>query len=180
MNSDYEIQFAADENIDYKFSIKDKNVRNGLMTYLSALQILVMILNDIAKEAFPYFSSSDITSLEKEFYTDVQSPQKLLHWIIQKLPNKTERSICAQLLKLTIHGYYLNYPMQSPSRQAMSKIIVEDCCKIIEALKSNDIVRFCHGIQNVYQLVFQCSKKKMIALGIDEAQKIHEPNLDYS
>ena len=170
-NSDYEVQFATDENIGFNFSIEDKYVRNGLMTYLSALQILVIILKDIAKESFSHFTENDIALLEKEFCTGVQSPQKILHWIIQKLPNKTEKRICAQLLKLTIHGHYLNYPTQSAHRQALSKIIVEDSYKIINALKASDIVGFSHGIQNVYQLVFQCSKKKMIGLGIDEAKK---------
>lgn len=179
-NSDYEIRFATDENIDFKFSIDDKNVRNGLMTYLSALQILVIILKDIAQESFSHFTSDDVEALEKEFCTGVQSPQKILHWIIQKLPNRTERRICAQLLKLTIHGYYLNYPTKEAKRQELAQIISEDSHKIIDALKSNDLVRFCYGIQSIYLLVFQCSKKKMIALGIDEAKKIYEPDLNYS
>lgn len=176
-NDDYEIRLTTEENIDYDFSIEDRNVIRGLMTYLSALQIIVIIVRDIANESFPYFTSADISKLEIEFQNGVQSPQKILHWIIQKLPNKTLKNFCAQLLKLSIHGYYLNYPTQSASRMALSKEIAERSRKIIDALKSKESTHFCNGIQEVYHLVFKNSKKKMIALGIDEARKIYEPNL---
>lgn len=169
-------RFLTIEEGSKKIQWANKEIQKHILSFLCAMQILVMIAKKITLDMISKLSNDDIDKMLIQLQNTLDDNVSSyifglwLNQVIAKCELGTLREIYSHLANLLVWGYPLGYIRKV---RHLSKIIQD----LIYTLENRDNEKFAQIIESYCYITFVQAKKTILTLGIKEAEDIKTPNI---
>lgn len=156
--------------------MKDKGSRLDTLHYLSALQLMALIIYPSALLVFDKLNALEQARMEAEMQSDpLNIPLNvILLRIIELSPLRPVKTILTEVKNLTLWGYYFaffDYGTQSKNLLSQKSLEAFAC------LKKGDSKGFASNLSGCYCHIFDTVRNYISKKGLPEAKKLKSPNI---
>lgn len=157
-------------------AMKDKGNRLDTLHYLSALQLMALIIYPSALLVFDRLDSSEQARMEAAMQSDpFNIPiNVILLRIIDLVPLRPVKTILTEVKNLTLWGYYFaffDYGTQSKN------LLTQKSLEAFSCLKKGDSKGFAANLSGCYCHIFDTVRNYISKRGLPEAKKLKSPNI---
>lgn len=158
--------------ISYR-TINNKEYQRDIMLYLSALQLMALLIRPAALLVFDQIGKKDRLEIQERFATAGCPPLDVLfQCIIDRLDLQPFKTILLELHELLNWGYYFSlFQGSDRSLSPLHRISMN----AFHRLQENDRKGFAVGLCECYCHILTCSRNFVVKQGLHEAKKIKTP-----
>lgn len=155
--------------------LKDKSIQQEALTYLYALQAIMLIIHPVMLRVAPQLVEED----SEKFLKNTQNSSSILWNIVTHSLNRLDliplRTILTELLSLTNWGYFITvYPSSRPSLERLNEKAKHAC----RHLRSKNYLAFADGIADCYRDTLEYACQYMLEkYHFTKARSVQVPRL---
>lgn len=165
-----------DENATLK-AMKNKTNRRDALLYLSALQLMTIVIRQAAVLAFEYIDGDAVLDQKNHLQSsDSIFLDCLTRYVISCTPLRPLKTILQEVSKLVYWGYYFLFFKDGP---ASDNLLNQKTMSAFQRLRARDAEGFADLLSECYCHILRFIRESMIKYGLQEAKGIIPPNMEF-